>query len=196
MRYLTTTLSLALAIGLIACGGAAEEEGDMEADTAAMEEATAEEAAAGGMTTPEWMTVDENARTVTMEIDAGSNDANNRWNFNGMYADNGSITVPEGYEVTIDFSNSDPTQPHSLGIDEQMDQWPATFDNPQPVFEGAITADAATSGTPPNESETITFTAGEAGDYSMVCYIAGHAVAGMVIPFHVSAEGEAGAVVP
>lgn len=191
MRELGTTFALILAFGALACGGGAQEGGMEEADTVAVDTAE-EEAMAGGMTTPGWMTIDESGKTATLDIDAGSSDANNRWNFNGLYAENGSITVPQGYEVTINFTNSDPTQPHSLGIDETMEQWPATFDNPQPVFEGAITANAATSGTAPNESETITFTTSEAGDYSMVCYIAGHAVAGMVIPFHVSAEGEAG----
>lgn len=193
MRRIGTTFALILAFGALACGGGAQEGGMEEADTMPAGTAAGEEAAAPGeMTTPGWMTIDESAKTATLDIEAGSSDANNRWNFNGLYAENGSMTVPQGYEVTINFTNSDPTQPHSLGIDEPMEQWPATFDDPQPVFEGAITTNPATTGTPPNESETITFTTSEAGDYAMVCYTAGHAVAGMVIPFHVSAEGEAG----
>ncbi|MDX1660249.1 MAG: cupredoxin domain-containing protein [Gemmatimonadota bacterium] len=198
MRVFGTTLSLILTLGLIACGGAGEEAGMEEADTTAMEETAPaeEEGDMGEMTTPDWMTVDEDAQTITLDIDAGSSEANNRWNFNGLYAGNGSITVPQGYEVTINFTNSDPTQPHSLGIDERMDTWPATFDDITPVFDGALTADPATTGTPPNGEETITFTTDTAGDYSMVCYIAGHAVAGMVIPFNVSDDGSYGAVTP
>lgn len=187
-------LGLLVAFGLVACGGGAGDEGDAtEADTTAqMDETDGGEMAADGMTTPSWMTVDEAARTVTMEIDAGADDANNRWNFNGLYAGEGSITVPEGYTVTIEFTNSDPTQPHSLGIGEAMDTYPATFENPQPVFAGAMTSNPNTSGTPSNESETIEFTTDTAGDYAMICYVPGHAVAGMVIPFTVSSEGEAG----
>lgn len=98
--------------------------------------------------------------------------------------------------MTINFTNSDPTQPHSLGIGERMNTWPATFDEITPVFKGAITADPATTGTAPNGSETITFKTSEASDYSMVCYIAGHAAAGMHIPFNVSADGEYGAETP
>ena len=147
----------------------------------------------GELSTPSWMTVDETARTVSMDIAAGSTDANNRWNFNGMYAGSGSITVPEGYTVTINFTNSDPTQPHSLGIDESEASWPATFDAPEPVFAGAITPDPTTTGTAPDGSASITFTADAAGDYAMVCYVPGHAVAGMVVPFHVSADGSYGA---
>lgn len=189
MRVFGTTLAGALVLALVACGGAADEAGT-EADTMAMEEPAP--TTGGAMSTPEWMTIDETARTATLEIHAGETDENNRWNYNGLYAGSGSITVPQGYTVTINFTNSDPTQPHSLGIDETMASWPATFENPEPVFAGAITSDAATTGTAPNGSETITFTTSEAGDYAMVCYIAGHAVAGMVIPFHVSADGSYG----
>lgn len=194
MRVFGTTLSLILALGLIACGGADEAGMEDEADTTAMEETVDEETTATGeMSTPSWMTVDEDAQTITMDINSGESDANNRWNYNGLYAGNGSITVPQGYEVTINFTNSDPTQPHSLGIDESMDTWPATFENIEPVFAGALTSDAGTTGTAPGAEESITFTADTAGEYAMVCYIAGHAVAGMVIPFNVSADGSYGA---
>ena len=187
---LFSTLSLVIAFGLAACGGGAEENGT-EADTTAMEMET--EPAPAGMTTPAWMSVDETAQTVTMQISAGSTDANNRWNYNGLYAGAGSITVPAGYTVTIDFTNADPTQPHSLGIDEAMASWPATFETVEPVFAGAVTPDATTTGTAPNGTVSITFTATDAGEYAMVCYIPGHAIAGMVVPFNVSADGSYGA---
>jgi sulfocyanin len=187
---LFSTLSLVIAFGLAACGGAAEENGT-EADTTAMDVETETEPA--GMTTPAWMSVDETAQTVTLQISAGSTDANNRWNFNGLYAGAGSITVPAGYTVTIDFTNADPTQPHSLGIDEVMASWPATFETVEPVFAGAVSPDATTTGTAPNGTASITFTATDAGEYAMVCYIPGHAIAGMVVPFNVSADGSYGA---
>ena len=83
---------------------------------------------------------------------------------------------------------------HSLGIDERQSNWSTMFQDPQPVFEGAITSGATQipTATQPGESETITFTASEAGEYAMVCYVPGHAIAGMWIRFTVSGEGEAG----
>jgi len=48
------------------------------------------------------------------------------------------------------------------------------------------------SATMPGESETITFVAGVAGNYSLVCYIAGHSAVGMWLFFNVSGDGEAG----
>ncbi|MFB6239989.1 MAG: sulfocyanin-like copper-binding protein [Gemmatimonadota bacterium] len=142
------------------------------------------------------MQVNEAKSTVSMEIVAGKTDANNNWNFNGYYAGNNArIVVPQGYEITIDFVNQTGNLvAHSLGIDETMESWPATFQNPKPVFEGAITSNPTSmkGATRPGESETITFTASEAGKYAMVCYIPGHATAGMWIYFTVSGEGEAG----
>ena len=79
-----------LTIGLLACGGAAEEgaEDTTAVDTTAMTEAPAGEMAgpAGALSTPSWMTLDETAQTVSMNIVAGESEANNRWNFNGLYA--------------------------------------------------------------------------------------------------------------
>jgi uncharacterized cupredoxin-like copper-binding protein len=40
---------------------------------------------------------------------------------------------------------------------------------------------------------TLSFTADTAGDYTMVCYIPGHAVAGMWVNFRVAEGEEAGA---
>jgi uncharacterized cupredoxin-like copper-binding protein len=192
MRKFTTILSTILVAGLWACGGQTEEE-VVEADTTAMEETVpADEGMAGAMSTPEWMTVDATAMTVTLDIQAGGSDVNNYWNFNGLYAGHGSISVPTGYSVTINVTNADPTQPHSLGIDEAQESWPATFDAPEPAFAGAITPDA-TTGTAPGGTATLTFTADAAGDYSMVCYVPGHAVAGMHVPFTVTESGTPGA---
>lgn len=144
---------------------------------------------------PDWMQVDRKAETVQMEIIAGKTDANNNWNFNGYASGNARITVPRGYEITIDFVNqTENLVAHSLGIDETMESWPATFQKPEPVFEGAITSNPTSmaDGTQPGESETIVFTASESGEYTMVCYIPGHATAGMWIYFTVSGEGDVG----
>jgi hypothetical protein len=63
-----------------------------------------------------------------------------------------------------------------------------------PVFEGAISQNPAspTESTTPGETESLMFTAGQAGEYSLACYVPGHAVSGMWIGFTVSDSGEAG----
>lgn len=67
-RTIQTNESLASAA---ACGAAVEEEETAPADTAAQTEKAAA-AATGELTIPDWMTVDETAQTITLEIDAGS----------------------------------------------------------------------------------------------------------------------------
>ena len=193
MRRFTTILSTILVAALWACGGEGTDEGTDLAieDTMAMADHDMD-MDGGAMSTPDWMTVDATAQTVTMDIRAGSTDVNNYWNYNGMYAGHGSISVPQGYSVTINFTNADPTQPHSLGIDEAQESWPATFDAPEPAFAGAMSPDPLV-GTAPNGTASITFVASAAGDYTMVCYVPGHAVAGMHIPFLVTEEGTPGA---
>lgn len=193
MRRFTTILSTILVAVLLACGGEAGEDGmDMADDTLGMADHDMDDMDSGAMSTPDWMTIDATAQTVTMDIRAGSTDVNNYWNYNGMYAGHGSISVPQGYSVTINFTNADPTQPHSLGIDETQESWPATFDAPEPAFAGAMTPDPLV-GTAPNGTASITFVASAAGDYTLVCYVPGHAVAGMHIPFLVTQGGTPGA---
>jgi uncharacterized cupredoxin-like copper-binding protein len=62
------------------------------------------------------------------------------------------------------------------------------------VFEGAITENPQSmiDGVMPGESETITFVADAAGNYSLVCYVPGHSAVGMWLFFNVSGDGEAG----
>ena len=206
-KTLAAVLALAF-FGVAACGGGGDQAGaEQSAQESGQQEAAAQQAAesggemsgqqeAGELTMPDWMTVDEQNQTVTMEIIAGSTSANNNWNYNGYHAggNNARIVVPQGYEVTINFENQDDLSPHSVGIDAQVGDYPPTFQSIEPAFDGALSSGATSmsEATQPGASETITFTASEAGDYAMVCYLPGHATAGMWIHFRVSADGEAG----
>lgn len=185
-------LSMALVFGLSACGGSEPAEGNASSAPAGEPAAQpAQEAPSGAMTQPDWFRVD--GTNVEMDIVAGQTSKGNYWNYNGAQYGEMTITVPVGSQVTINFQNNDPNMAHSIGISPGFTTAPAVVD-PSPVFEGAISANptSMTEATMPGESEVVTFTASEAGEYSMVCYIAGHAVSGMWIHFNVSAEGEAG----
>jgi sulfocyanin len=179
-------LSTALLVGLAACGGSEPAEGNASAAPA-----TDAPAQAGQMTMPDWLSV--NGDVVEMDIIAGQTSKGNYWNFNGAQYGEMTITVPVGSQVTINFRNNDPNMAHSIGISPGFSTAPAVVD-PTPVFAGAISANptSMTESTLPGEVEVITFTASEAGEYSMVCYVPGHAVSGMWIHFNVSAEGQAG----
>jgi sulfocyanin len=185
-------LSTALLFGLAACGGGEPAADTSEAATEAAPAATEAAAPASGeMTMPSWFTVD--GSNVSMDIIAGATDRGNYWNFNGVQFGEMTITVPVGANVTINLSNEDPNMAHSIGVSPGFDTAPAMVE-PNPVFEGAISSNptSMTDATLPGQSETITFTASEAGEYTLVCYIPGHAVSGMWVRFVVSADGDAG----
>ena len=192
-RLFAASLAIVFALPAAGCGGgdsAASGEG-MEAEAAAME---AGSTAAVSLSIPEWMTVDETAQTVALEIVAGKDDSNNRWNFNGYSRGNGTIVIPVGYSVTINFRNDDPNIAHSIGVDARTGNFPATFQDPQPVFVGAISANATSmqEATQPGATDSIAFTADTAGEYSLICYIPAHAATGMWIRFTVSGDGQVG----
>ena len=104
-----------------------------------------------------------------------------------------AVTVPDGYEVTLEFVNDDPAMVHSLGISTETGSFGATIDA-TPAFPGAMTQNPTSmaDGTTPGQRETIVFTPDAAGEYTMVCYIVGHAFTGMWVYFNVSADGTAG----
>jgi hypothetical protein len=58
------------------------------------------------------------------------------------------------------------------------------------VFAGAISSNptSPTEATAAGQTETITFTADRAGEYSLLCYVPGHGVAGMWVRFNVGGQ--------
>lgn len=200
-RHIPSTFAALFAMTALACGGG-DNAATQTADSGAANPCAANPCAANpcaanpcaGMDMPDWFTIDEAAKTVMIDVSAGSTDANNHWNFNGYFEGNATIVVPEGYAVTINFTNSDPLTTHSIGVDAIRSEFPTVFDDPSPVFAGAISPNptSMTDGTAPGQSATLTFTAGAAGEYSLLCYIPGHATTGMWINFTVSSDGSAG----
>lgn len=186
-----------LCLTLAACGGSddAVQDSPVSTSPAASTGATGSDIdwPSGALSMPDWVAYDEAAGTARLEIVAGATADKNYWNFNG-YTDGAiAITVPVGTTVTIDFSNQDPVMAHSLGVSREIESF-AMPPAPDPAFDGAITSDPTSmvSSTLPGESETIQFVAGEAGRYSVVCYIAGHTAVGMWIYFEVSDDGSVG----
>jgi FtsP/CotA-like multicopper oxidase with cupredoxin domain len=192
----TKALTVALAFGLVACGGD-DAPSSQPAPGAAPGAAPAAPAGPGGLTMPDWIQADHAARTVSIELTAGSTSANNHWNFNGFYGGTGGVTVPEGYTITVTLVNQDPAMAHSVGVGERQASYPNQFPSVTPVFEGAVTSNptSMTESTLPGETESITFVADATGDFALICYVTGHAATGMWMPFTV-ATGDAVGVTP
>jgi sulfocyanin len=193
MKRISALGTTPLLLAMIACGG-----GDAgEEPAAAASEAEAPAAAATpapAAVSTDWLALDEGAMTATLDIVAGSTTDNNSWNFNGFVNGGATVTVPVGYTVTINFSNNDPNMAHSIGVDARTGNFPPNIADPTPVFAGAMSQNPTSlvDATMPGEAETITFTADAAGEYTLVCYIPGHAVTGMWIRFNVSDDGSSG----
>lgn len=195
MKRSTISAMLPLAaFSLFACGGGDGSDTPSPAPAPAPAAATPS-AAPAAPASVDWIAVDEGARTVVIDLVAGSTDSNNRWNFNGYANGDATVVVPEGYTVTLNFENLDPVNYHSVGVLERAASYPAIFDQAVPVFDGAMTTNATsmTEATAPGGgTETISFTASAAGEYALVCPVPAHAVTGMWIGFEVSASGDSG----
>ncbi len=142
----------------------------------------------------EWLTVEESGKRVTIRIAAGSTADNSYWNLNGFHGGTGTIVVPLGWDVVIDFENADPQMPHSLGVDRRTSAFPTDFAPIEPAFLGASSPSAGKEGaaTAPGEWETLRFRADVAGEYTLLCYVPGHAAVGQFMAFHVVDGAEAG----
>jgi sulfocyanin len=186
-RTVGLSSALVFALSALACGGSEE-----ATETPPAEAPAAPPAAAAPAN--DWVTADDAAKTVTIDLVAGQGTANNNWNFNGHAQGNATVTVPTGYSVTINFSNQDPNMAHSAGVIAKPEgAWSAT-PSTTPSFAGAITSNptSMTEATKTGASETITFTADKAGVYAIACLVPGHAAAGMWIAFTVADGGTAG----
>jgi FtsP/CotA-like multicopper oxidase with cupredoxin domain len=182
-----------LAFAVAACGGGEPADGADDASPVAAPVAavsSAPVAPSGPLTMPDWFHVDADAQTVHMTLTAGGTPP---WHYNDAQHGGQAITVPEGYTVTIDLVNEDPVMAHSLGISAEAPPFAGVVE-PVAVFEGAMTENPASmvDSTMPGETETVTFVAEAAGNYTVVCYIAGHSLTGMWLYFNVSSDGSVG----
>lgn len=130
-----------------------------------------------------WLHFDASAKTADFDLLAGMTNAFAGLNFNGFRAGGLTLTVPEGWTVTLHFQNKDPNLPHSAEVAPggNVPSGPV-----KAAFAGAETHSLDT-GMPPGANEDVKFVAAKAGSYLIICPVPGHAAAGMWIHFDVSA---------
>lgn len=138
--------------------------------------------AAGAL--PRWVTVDGAHRRVSFKVIAAETGANGTLNFNGYANGQLTVTVPVGWRVHIDFVNSGAgALPHSWEVIRDTKKIP-----PQgvpPAIPRAETRDLV-AGVPPQQSDTLDFTATPAGRYLWFCGVPSHGLSGMWDRFVVS----------
>ena len=97
--------------------------------------------------------------------------------------------MPEGYAVTINFTNNDANMAHSIGVTAKPTGPFSATPSVTPAFEGGMSSNPAsmTDATKKDATEVVKFTAATVGDYTLACFVPGHATSGMWINLKVVA---------
>jgi len=133
---------------------------------------------------PSWMHVDAAHKRVSFAVIAAQGGANGTLNFNGYAAGNLTVTVPAGWGVHIDFTNSGAgALPHSLEVIRVPSKMPSQ--GIAPAIPEAETRNLI-EGIPPQQGDTVDFTAAPAGQYIWFCGVPSHGISGMWTRFTVS----------
>ncbi|HLJ62208.1 MAG TPA: sulfocyanin-like copper-binding protein [bacterium] len=135
---------------------------------------------------PSWMHVDAAHKRVSFTVIAAQGGANGTLNFNGYAAGNLTVTVPVGWGVHIDFTNSGAgALPHSLEVIRAPSKMP-----PQGIAPAIPEAETRNlvEGIPPQQGDTVDFTAAPAGQYLWFCGVPSHGLSGMWTRFIVSSS--------
>ena len=127
-------------------------------------------------------------KTVSITLYAALNSAQGGFNFNGGSSGNQTITVPLGWAIHFDVTNTDAI-PHSAIL--IINQSPIPNAPSNPAFPRAYTDHLIDGLAPQNGHDTMDFTATPAGNYLIACGVPGHAPSGMYIQFVVSAAAHA-----
>lgn len=130
------------------------------------------------------LTVDTVTKTATFQLVAGQTGLNSGLNFNGFNDGKLTLTVPQNWNVVIQFTNKDPNLPHSAEIVDTTKPMPAGPADPS--FPRAATTKLM-EGVPNGAGDTFRFVAGKPGSFMIFCAVPGHGLAGMWIRLKVSA---------
>jgi sulfocyanin len=140
---------------------------------------------------PTWMTVDAGAHKVTIDVVAGFNPNNSKWNFNGYYDGDITVVVPQGWEVEIALTHQDGAVPHSLVVmaDPGTENLPLQAGREQAAFPRAYSR-SPEQGISAGDHDTITFQTNKSGAFLWFCGVPGHGQSGMWTRFEVSGDAE------
>ncbi len=116
--------------------------------------------------------------TVVLHLYAAENGNNNDMNFDGYGNGSMKVTIPVGWNVKVDFVNTDNSQAHSAMIVPFKDHSLPLITTAMLAFPKASTP-FPNQGTTQGVHQSFRFAASKAGHYAIVCGIATHAEMGM-----------------
>ncbi len=123
------------------------------------------------------------AKTVNLVLISAYNDVNYGMNFNGFCKGRAKYVIPQGWTVSVTFTNNSPVPHSAIVVERAMAKRVQLGD---PAFEGASTP-MPLRGTTGKKGVAFRFVAGEAGDYAIACGFPAHSANGHWIALEVSA---------
>lgn len=131
----------------------------------------------------EFLTYDQRSRTVSLQLISGYNGLNGSLNYNGATRGSHGLYVPTGWRIHIAVTNRDSDLQHSAIVVARV--LPPPIEPVDPAFPGAALP-RLDDGLNEDETGTLDFVAGRAGQYMIACGVPGHAQAGEWLQLGVS----------
>lgn len=126
-------------------------------------------------------------KTARLVVVSAYNAANYGMNFNGFAKGGARYTIPQGWTVSLVFTNNSPVPHSAIVVDRPVVKRLQMGD---PAFTGASTPNPV-RGTTGKTGVPFRFVAGEAGEYAIACGFPSHSANGHWIGFDVSATAKA-----
>lgn len=135
-----------------------------------------------------FLSVDPNTpKTARLVVVSAYNPVNYGMNFNGFAKGGARYTIPQGWTVSVNFTNNSPVPHSAIVVEKPMVK---KLQMGEPAFKGASTP-YPVRGTTGKGGVAFQFVADEAGEFAMACGFPSHSANGHWIAFDVSTTATA-----
>jgi len=130
-----------------------------------------------------FLSVDPNTpKTARLVVVSAYNPVNYGMNFNGFAKGGARYTIPQGWTVSVNFTNNSPVPHSAIVVEKPMVK---KLQMGEPAFKGASTP-YPVRGTTGKGGVAFQFVADEAGEFAIACGFPSHSANGHWIAFDVS----------
>ena len=135
-----------------------------------------------------FLSVDPNTpKTARLVVISAYNPVNYGMNFNGFAKGGARYTIPQGWTVSVNFTNNSPVPHSAIVVEKPMVK---KLQMGEPAFKGASTP-YPVRGTTGKGGVAFQFVADEAGEFAIACGFPSHSANGHWIAFDVSTTAAA-----
>ena len=135
-----------------------------------------------------FLSVDPNTpKTARLVVVSAYNPVNYGMNFNGFAKGGARYTIPQGWTVSVSFTNNSPVPHSAIVVDKPIVK---KLQMGEPAFKGASTP-YPVRGTTGKGGVAFQFVADEAGEFAIACGFPSHSANGHWVAFDVSTTATA-----